>query len=887
MMNVPNKGCIRRLSLRTFRAARLRNLIAVIAIALTTLMFTSLFTIGMSIVASYEQQNFRQAGGYGHASFKDVTEAQMLELADDPHVVEWGSRLMVGMPSDVPFNKSHVEVSYMDANNAKTSFAVPTHGALPREGTNEAVTDTRVLALLGVTPELGAEFTMTYELGANTMRPTPVTQTFTLSGWYDYDPANIASMVIMPRSLAEETLAGYVPVDSTDMTGKWTLNVMFKNANRISDTVDEIIRTHGYQNENPGLENYIGTGVNWGYVGAQMSDSFDFSSLLAVVALLLLIILTGYLIIYNIFMISVTNDIRFYGLLKTIGTTSRQLRRIIRTQALLLSAIGIPIGLLAGHFIGASLTPAVMENLSYKTTTISTSPVIFIGAALFSLVTVLISCRKPGKIAGRVSAIEAVRYTEGSSTVKKSNRRTRGARVSNMARANLGRSRGKTLLVVLSLSLSVVLLTATFTFTNGFDMEKYLRRNAVTDFIFGHADYFQTGVGFTNSDQAVTEDLIEEINAQCNVTAGGRIYGQTMGVQEYVTEDWYRTTYSRWNPPEVLDQKIAALRERAVDGRIEDRAQLYGMEPLALDHLTVFDGDLSKLYEPGPYIAAVYNSDDYNNTDPGSHWAKVGDTVKLRYVTRWEYRDSKTGALIADPDSFTGAMESVAVEYTEKEYTVAACVTVPSNEGYRFYGADQYVLNSETFQQDSGTASIMTYLFDVQEGTLDETNAFLSEYTETVQPLYDFESKQIYIDQFNSFRSMFLLMGGALSLIMGLIGVLNFINAVLTSILTRRREFAVLESIGMTGRQLRQMLVYEGLFYAGAAVVVSFGLSFVLGPILRSSLEQMFWFFTYHYTVAPMLIVLPIFFVLGVCIPLVAYRAANKTSIVDRIREAE
>ena len=61
---------------------------------------------------------------------------------------------------------------------------------------------------------------------------------------------------------------------------------------------------------------------------------------------------------------------------------------------------------------------------------------------------------------------------------------------------------------------------------------------------------------------------------------------------------------------------------------------------------------------------------------------------------------------------------------------------------------------------------------------------------------------------------MFLLLGGALSFIVGLVGVLNFFNAVLTGIITRKREFAVLQSIGMTGRQRQTMLVYEGLFYA-------------------------------------------------------------------------
>lgn len=112
------------------------------------------------------------------------------------------------------------------------------------------------------------------------------------------------------------------------------------------------------------------------------------------------------------FQISVTNDIRFYGLLKTIGTTPRQLRRIIRHQALALSLAGIPLGLAAGWLVGGQLTPVVIAQLDGVVSVVSVDPVIFLLAALFSLVTVFFSCRKPGRVAGRVCPVEAVRYTE-------------------------------------------------------------------------------------------------------------------------------------------------------------------------------------------------------------------------------------------------------------------------------------------------------------------------------------------------------------------------------------------------------------------------------------------------------------------------------------------
>lgn len=85
----------------------------------------------------------------------------------------------------------------------------------------------------------------------------------------------------------------------------------------------------------------------------------------------------------------------------------------------------------------------------------------------------------------------------------------------------------------------------------------------------------------------------------------------------------------------------------------------------------------------------------------------------------------------------------------------------------------------------------------------------MKNYTEQVEPLYSYESKFSYEKEFDSFRGMFLLLGGVLSGVIAVVGTLNFLNAILTGMIARRREFAVLQSVGMTRRQLKRMLVYE------------------------------------------------------------------------------
>ena len=883
-MKVSNRRCIFRLSLRTLRANRTRNLVAVLAIALTAVLFTSLFTIALSINEGIQQNNFRQAGGWSHGTFKFLTEAQYEELKDDPLIEQWGVRRFIGMPTEVPFNKSHVEIGYSDANQAHWSYCDPVEGRLPQESTDEAATDTHVLELLGVKPEIGAKFTVTFDVDGH-----ETTQTFTLCGWWDYDEAVVANHILIPESRVDAILeeVGVTPPGSDGMTGSWNLDVMLKHGARsIASDMEEILASHGFQSETPG-ENYISTGINWGYTGAQLSDKLDPTVVAIILGVLVLILLTGYLIIYNVFQISVAGDIRFYGLLKTIGTTPRQLRQIIRTQALLLSLIGIPIGLLLGWLLGGVLTPVITAQLNGVTTVVSVSPLLFVGAAIFALITVLISCRRPGRLAGKVSPVEAVRYTEGKTLNRKGKRSGKGVSLLSMAWANLGRSRGKTFITVLSLTLAVILLTLTVTFTRGFDMDKYVSNFTASDFILADAGQFQTSGDAFNDEMGIPEEVINAVNAQGGITGSGRVYGKTAPALEFVTEEYYRSVWSRWNTQEQLDSMIAFM-DRTQDGLLADRVQLYGMESFALSHLTVLEGDLTKLNDPdGNYIAAVYSDDDYGGPEMDSHWARLGDRVTIRYVEEYEYYNPTTGEVYGSRESVPegAAFAERAIKYRDVDYTVAALVIVPSALSYRYYGADEFVMGAETFIRDTGTDSVMYYAFDTTDEANAAMEAFLQDYTENINPQFDYESKSTYAGEFESTRSMFLLLGGALSFIVGLVGVLNFFNAILTGITARRRELAVLQSIGMTARQLRTMLALEGLFYTVGAAFLALVLILFTAPFVGPALNGLIWFFTYRFTVWPIAVVLPLFGALGVLIPVLSCRTAQRYSVVERLRQ--
>ena len=642
----------------------------------------------------------------------------------------------------------------------------------------------------------------------------------------------------------------------------------------------------GYTWETRGEENSVRIGVNWGYTSSQLGESMDATTLVAIIAFLALVIFTGYLIIYNIFQISVTGDIRFYGLLKTIGVTPRQLKRIIRQQALFLCIVGIPVGLLLGYGVGASLTPVVMAQTTFGVgvSTVSTSPLIFFASALFALITVLLSCARPGKIASKVSPVEATKYTEIVKS-KKKQRTTRGAKVHQMAFANLGRNKRKTALVVISLSLSVVLLNMLVTFTGGFDMEKYLAKLTCADFIVSSTDYFR----YNYSSSYISQEQIEQIEGNtapslsgCGYTLTGYFpYGWMS--EEHWLQDMMHFT-SEENAKAMLKQQ-----NRRGD-LVEQSAMMEGLDDSLFDKLTVVEGDISPMFQKDTNaIAVVVNTDDYGNVGNLDFYPPVGSTQTITYIDEGYYIDSRTGNL-CDENTPAEYVQLQLSSSHDVDYTVCAYVIVPYSMSSRHYSTGySFVLPIEKLNHDSEHESIpMFYLFDTPDD-ISEASAenYLADLTADNLSGLMYESKATLRAEFEGFQTMFLLLGGLLCAIIGLIGVLNFFNAIMTGILSRKREFAVLQAVGMTNKQLKAMLIYEGLFYSLSSAVAALALSFILNPLVGDLLENMFWFFSAKFTIVPVLLAIPVFALLGWLIPYAMYAHAAKYSIVEQLRDTQ
>ncbi len=890
MMKVKNRRAVRRLSIRSFKAAGRRNITAAVAIAMTTVLFTALFTIMMSINTSYESYTFRQIGGYAHGTFKDVDSEQASMIESCPKVKESGRRITAGFITDGSFAKIPAEISFMDDNNTKWSYIDLIKGHMP-EAEDEIIMDTAALDALGVDPQIGASIRLTYDMLDVDSTIGSRTDTFRLAGWWEYDDISQVHFINVSEAYVRKVEKAAVREGADHF--REDINVMFGTSIGIKENMQKVEDDLGFQSEDPDKDNYVRYGVNWGYTASQAEDDIDPEMIAAAAALLILIIMTGYLIIYNIFRISVSSDIRYYGLLKTIGVTPRQLRRVVRQQAMMLCIAGCPMGLVLGYLAGRMLMPVIMASTSLgaSCTDVSISPVIFIASALFSMVTVFISCARPARMASKVSPVEAVKYADASGghykTCKTRGMRKsggmKGAGLGRMAFADLGRSRLKTLVVIVSMALSVVLLSVLSAFTGGFDMEKYLSNQTCADFIVGKTDYFRFQA--QSYESGLTGDEIAEIKAGTKSSVSGMAWSMD------------ETDSVIWLPENIRilegDEQNSYVKQALQKGDRKDipcsDLQIEGLDAGLLQKLQVIDGDIEPMSDPGKNVIAVTaETDDNGNVMNRDSLPNPGDTVTVTYIDEGCFIDSRTGD--KSSENTPGEYIGYKVEKShDVRYTVCAVVSVPYSMSFRYSGLSSMgaVINPERLRTDSSDRIFpMFYMFDAPDRSAENGDeAFLEELTDSPSSTLMYESKATLRAEFEGFRSMFTLLGGVLCVITGLVGILNFFNSIMTGIISRRREFAVLQSIGMTGRQLRSMLIYEGLLYAAGAILLSVVLSIIIEPLAGKLMENVFWFYSYSFTLKGIFITAPVFLAAGAALPALLYRGISRRSIIERLRE--
>lgn len=838
MLKVNNKNTIKTLAKSSFKSNKMRNIFATIAIILTAILFTGLFTVAASLMTSMEESTTRQVGGSSHGGFKYLSMDQYDNLKTHPSIKDISYSVVLGIAKNPELAKRPTEIRYTsDETNAKGMFAMPTTGRLPQED-NEIATDTLVLERLGIEATLGQSLTLTYSVAGK-----QVTDTFTLVGYWQGDKLMQASQMWLSQSYVEKQLVGYVPMYDGDFIAKINADVNFSNSYHIEEKLQKVILDSGYTLEE------IAYGVNWAYTGN--SDNLDFGTIFSAVGAILMIIFCGYLMIANVFTINIAKDVRYYGLLKTIGTTGRQIKKMIRKQALWLCLVAVPIGLIIGYLMGMMLVPVVLSILNTNVIKMSVNPLIFILSTLFSIITVFVSIEKPARLACKVSPIEALRTSDRTENGNKKTKRSGKVNVFAMACNNLARNKKKAIWVTVSLSLGLVILNATFSLSNSFDMDEYLSQLIGSDFAVGDVSNFNVNIWYDNQD-ALNEEFFNALDQQEGIENVNNIYfaepSTPMDSKFSEIPKQFKRFYG--------DNKTT-LQQIESTIKLEDMlAHIYGLDEGAWERFTVFEGklDLEKL-ATGKYIV-VSPFDDQDKI----HYYNIGDIVEL--------------------SNTNGEMNS---------YEVLAIATIPYNISVKHYHGitPEYFLPSVVFLNQIERKTPMLTTINVEDSEITKMESFLNDYCNSIDPNMDFESKVSLSAEYEGTQRTFRTVGLAISFVVALVGIMNFANTIITSIISRKREFAMLQSVGMTNHQVKAMLMWESVLYIFLTLFCTFTLGSVICYLGLRSFVSGAMYMSLYFTVVPTVVCLPILLLIAIIVPLLSQKFICKSSIVERLRMTE
>lgn len=837
MRNVSNSKCISNISRKSLKANRKRNVILGVAIALTALMLTTVFTVTGSMIKGMENATMYQVGTDLHGGFKFLTREQYDALSKDSEISELCYNIIVGFSDNEELREDYTEIRYTDKLDAEHSFAMPQDGRLP-EDDDEIATCTAVLDDFGLPHETGQKIHLKINNGFEVFEGD-----FTVCGIWEKPAATLANQIFVSKGFQEAFSPAWESKsdmekaqDVNSFAGAINPGFNFHSPFNIEAQMEDLKERLGWGDE-------VNDGVNWAYSTASM----DFTSTAVMLFLLIIIMAAGYLIIFNVFNISVTADIQYYGLLKTIGTTNRQLKRIIVKQAIFISAFAIPAGLICGYLVSMAVIPLIVKSLVEIPVTITFNIWIFVLSAVFAWATVRISCIRPCRIVRKVSPVEAVRYIDVSHPVRNKSRKTHRVTPVSMAWQNIGRTRRKTAAVVLSLALSIVMLNVSVSVVSSFDEDLYVNNFANSDFTVADASLFNSATGECLYE--VSKEDIEYFSKLEGIEDAGAIY---------MAEGLHKISSSALEKAEELynewDEKNSEYGKQTRSFIFDDhcvQGHLYGLDRMLFENMEMDAGTLDwDKFRTGKYAIISSPLESLRSADDAAAALyQVGDSIDVEL-----------------PDG------------TVKTYEVMGIGDVAYAMGPEHsHFIDMNVsIASEEFLNYSNSDKAMKLCFNADDAHLEAAETAVSRYCDETRPLLDYESRNKFKKDFKETQQLFLLLGGAMSLMLALIGILNFINLTYTSINERRNELKTLNAVGMTLRQIKKMLAAEGVIRIALtfAAVLTFGLG--LNRALVTMIAGQMVMFRYQFVAWPMLACIPVFLLIAIVVPRSIMKVSNQ-----------
>lgn len=846
---------INKLTWRHLWANKKRTVITLFGIIISVAMVTAVFTSVESLMNTMGEITASYDGAW-HAQYNELKSKDVQTLAKQKNVKAIGLSMDLGEISskaDSNSSKSRTDVLACNQNLFTIYSMKPATGRLPVTARELLVTKsfiTRNDLKWKVGDTVTLPFT-TYSADPQ-VEPETAQRTYTICGILEND------------NQLTGFYSAFCGMDDT-VAGGYTAQVQFSNlgSNTPKDIKAAAKAVYGKAVNSDWSDLYTIHTDYLMYNGVQMSDGITRALYGFVAIILLIIILASVFMIYDSFAVSYQQRARYLGMLASVGATRTQKRGSVYFEGFILGCIGIPIGILCG-IGGIAVTLRALSDSFMKTVMVATGDSIRLHAVvdwkiivfsvLISALTIFISAWIPAHRASKITPIEALRQTN---TVKvKKAKKLKTSRLRQklfgfedvLAVKNYKRNAKRSRTVVFALAVSVILFLTTTNFTS-----------MLTTMVDSEYDGMQFDVyeSVNSSNGPLSVDLVEKLNKEVSRLPG------------------------------IESMRICADNQMMVDGldkQLTAEAKKANMDR-SVNVLGVDNDTFAALAKEAGIDPSVCQ-DDKIPTGILINRVQVATEKKQRLVL-----NPLQGSLVGQ--TFTGSMEGYDSEGNELYAKYTAKVAAQMNkEASNLLGSfmrptlvvpmHSYLVHFPPVLAKGNIVSYARYYITAQDHdrVYTEVSDLLSDTKGISHTGYDATAQAQTMQALNVVVMTF---GYGFITLITLISVMNIINTVSSGMEERRREFAMIKSVGMTPRSFKKSIYLENIRYGVMALVwglpVSFGLDFLMYKILGSSFDYGYTFRWYYYLAAA----LAVFAVIGVAL-LYALDKIKKDNIIETLK---
>lgn len=826
---------IRKLVNRNIIEHKFRHALNIIVVMCLTIFISAFEIVSSSTYSNVEEDYLKQNGNASQIQAFDVPLESFENFKMD-NIEEIGQSVYIGNAVNDEFRNRPSELRYADSNYAECMFSLPIQGRMP-ENKNEIAVDRSVLEDLEKDATLGTDITI-YWLDEDKKEQS---QTFEVVGIWEENSLYTTRNLWVSKDFIKKMNTN-IDLAFNLKNGKVNNKTLGEVAEKLQIEEEQVISNWVY-------EDNVQKQIRLETLPYKIGVAF--------------VLLCGFLILHNILAISIVSDRKLYGRIKTLGASPKQVKLSVFYQYFFDVLIGIPLGLALGYILGSKMVPVVITSLDndiYVYADVKN----FISTILLILLVVFVSGIRPAYRACAVDPSDILSEENNLNFQGKTHRRSPGVpALFELSLSNLVRYPKRNVIAITLLTVGLVLTSCVYVINHSFDISKYMAEIALSDITITEKTLVESWGEYNPKGNTITKEFMEKLEVSGDILEQGVLYSQDISLQTSETAYNNVIQYYEQNKCERLkymEQDVAwteGYQSFKQTGKCT--ATIFGIDGLLNDKITdknrIIDGTIDKeKFLSGKYMIAQGYSSDSGEYELQPTY-NVGDKISLN------------------------GKEFEIMAIAEVPYPITEGKTNPGSEfNLTFY------VPSSSFLEMYPENTPRKWFLNVEKGKENEMENILKPYMEKGVPI---ETEKTIEQNYNNATKSATLLQNIVSIMILVIGIVNFANVIIISVTSRKKEFAMMQSIGMTKKQLRLLLMMEGINISIITLIISYFLSLVTICVGVSAYLQTQWTATYHFSITPLLVVTPVLIILPIVISLICFQRIQKIEIIERLQDED